>query len=830
MNTTEKLITDNSNPASSTEGAICFHCGEPVPPAPGIHVTLNNNEYPVCCYGCKAVVETIHGYGLADYYRYRSGLPAKPVSNEDIKNEFDVYNRPDIQETFVTTEKTSGSEATLLIEGMVCPACAWLIETRLAALDGIENISVNFTTHKAKVNWHKAEIQPGDILKNIYQLGYKAYPFNLSRQQEMLDKERKNYLFRIGLSGLLGIQVMMLAVALYAGRWSGIEYQYKTFLQWISLLLTTPVILYSAAPFYLNSWRSICNNKIDMDVPVATGISIAYLASAYATITGHGEIYFDSVVMLVFFLLSGRYLEFIARNKAARYLDNLARIVPSMAVKIDESDHKYTETVVPVSELQPGDQIQVKPGETIPVDGTIIKGNSTINEAVVSGEYMPVMHASGSAVIAGSINIDSPLIIAVNAIGKNTYLSKLCSLVEKAQLDKPAFTLLADKIAGKFLIIIIFLAVLTACYWWYKNPAVWVYATVSVLVITCPCALSLATPTALTTANSRLLRQGIALINNNALQALAGITHIAFDKTGTLTEGKLFIKDIKVFANISEHQLLSLARTLESGSEHPIAQAFVTSCKSCGIVQEQVNYSGAGVSGMIDQKRYYLGSLEFVKNKIDGIDEITGSSENADLYAVYLADEKQLLGGFTFGDKSRSGLFAMINTIRKYGIKPVIISGDYWPAVRQIAEDNQIEDFHARLSPESKLVLIENLQRNGSRVAMVGDGINDAPVMAKADVAIAIESGTDLSKVHADAILLDSRLADLAYLIQVAHETQRIVRQNTAWAILYNLLAVPAAMAGLIAPWFAAIGMSLSSVLVVTNSLRLGRKIPVENT
>jgi len=808
----------NNKPAAQAAG--CFHCGEIIPAGTNIRVAINGGEQRVCCYGCKAVAETINGLGLGKYYRYRSDLPPRPdLANHDGAPALDIYDRPDIQDTFITRIDTNTREVALIIEGIVCPACAWLIETRLSSLTGIVNVSINYTSRKAAIRWNNAVLPLSSILGQIHALGYRASPFDPARLQKVKDRERKQYLLRIGLAGLLGMQVMMIAIALYAGDWTGIDENHKTFLQWVSLLLTVPVIGYAAWPFYRNSWRAFRNKRIDMDVPLATGISVAFLASAAATFTGSGTVYYDSIVMLVFFLLTGRFLEFTAGNRAAAHIDNLAKIVPAMAVKTGADK----DTVVPVSELKQGDVILIRPGDTSPVDGRIEDGRTNVNESVITGEFMPVYKQTGDRVIAGSINTESPVRISVTAVGNNTCLSQICSLVERSLAEKPALTLLADRIAGWFLSAVLIIAGVTAIYWLHTDAGLWIPATVAVLIISCPCALSLATPTAFTVAANSLLTHGVAVMKTDALETLSSITHLAMDKTGTLTEGKLFISNMRVYTSLDGDEIMSLAGSLEYHSGHPVAHAFAEKVNEPRSVSRVENYPGEGITGIIDNKRYFIGSPAFIRKHVpierDNVRLIDDSNRDS----VWFTNEKNLLATFELGDKPRTDVAKMIRDLSQRGIKTLIISGDNESTVAEMARITGFDEYHARLTPEDKMSMIKKLQSQGARVAMVGDGVNDAPVMAAADVSIALDSGTDLSKVHADILLPGSGLDKLHDLFRLARKTKRIIRQNILWAIGYNIFAVPVAVAGLVAPWMAAIGMSLSSLLVVSNSLRLGR-------
>jgi P-type Cu2+ transporter len=805
----------------------CYHCGEIIPDNIDIKININGEERHMCCQGCRAVAQAINEYGLENYYRYRTELPSRPESSTaGTIPDLEIYDNPDFQKPFVREIDDDQCEANLIMDGIVCPACAWLNETHLAAQPGIKSVAVNYTSGKALVRWNRKRIKLSEILEHIYHLGYKAFPYDPVKRQQLREKEKKLQLLRLGLAGLLSMQVMMIAIALYAGEWKWIDDEHRNFLRWISFILTTPVMFYCAQPFYANSWRAIRNKRIDMDVPIALGISLAYLASIWFTITGAGTVYYDSVTMLVFFLLTGRYLEFSARNKAADHLDNLERIIPSVITRLQQSPAGYVEQAVPVIELQKNDIVLFKPGETISIDGIIINGNTTIDESVITGEAIPVVRKPGDSISSGSTNIDSPIQVKVTATGQDTSFSRICNLIEKAQSEKPPVTLFADKIAGWFLSCVLLVAAGAAWYWWQVDKTMWLPVTIAVLVVTCPCALALATPVSITVAINNLLSCGVAVIKSTSLQAITKITHMAFDKTGTLTEGKLKISRIIPLANISQSEIVAIAKSLEAQSEHPVAKAFneIDNANTTYSATEIRNSPGEGIAGKITNKKYYIGTGEFIKMNIgDGFNNSLIPEEQSE-HCVFLADDKKVIAAFYFVDQVRTDIGNTVDYFNNLGIRTMILSGDNQQSVSKLAALAGIQEFQARLKPADKLAVIERLQSINASVAVVGDGVNDAPVMAKADVSIAMGSGTDISKLNADMILLGSNLKNLVHIHTTASRCMTIIKQNMLWAITYNVLALPAAVAGWLTPWMAALGMSASSLLVIVNSLRINKR------
>ncbi|MEE8320267.1 MAG: heavy metal translocating P-type ATPase, partial [Gammaproteobacteria bacterium] len=781
---------------------------------------------PMCCRGCQAVAQTIIDYGLADYYRYRTVTPAKPVEViPGILDKFTVYDDHRIQDKFVRTLKENEREASLILEGIVCPACIWLNETRLSALDGVTAVQVNYSNNRARIRWDDTQIHLSGILKTISNLGYSAYPYDPEKEQVVLEKERKAQLRRIGLAGVLGMQVMMISIALYTGDWSGGDAISRDFFYWTALFMTFPVVFYSARPFFTGAWRDINALRPGMDIPVVLGISIAFIGSVVTTITGEGEVYFDSVVMFVFFLLLARYLEFMTRMNISEQLNLVGRVTPATATKITPVDDGFTEIIVPVVDLVAGDCVLVRAGETIPADAIIINGTTTVNESIMTGESVPVLKCRSDSVIGGSTNIDSPVRLQVTHVGDGSVLHHIVRMLERVQTERPAITQFANRISGWFIASVLVLSAITAWYWLLAAPEKWLPITISLLVVTCPCALSLATPTAVTAASAALMKKGIAITRGSSLEDLARATHFVFDKTGTLTFGKLQLTDIKIFSTIKASACLDIAKALEQSSEHPIARAIIAAAGEDNSLtaQEVINVPGFGISGAIDNKYYYIGTPAFIYEKTGHVTGEENKSNHTELTSILLADNEKIVCLFKFRDVIRPDAYKLIDFLHANHKYTFILSGDQASAVSKVAEQLQIEQAWQQLSPQEKLKKVRGLQQQGGTVAAVGDGINDAPLLASAHVSVAMGQGADLVKINADMILMNDRLSTLQGGIAIAFKTFRIIRQNIAWAIAYNLLAIPAAALGYVAPWMAAIGMSLSSLVVVGNASRLNR-------
>ncbi len=796
----------------------CYHCGLPVPNNLNLFVTINGKSQAMCCPGCQAVAQAIVDAHLQDFYQYRT-TPTKQVP--DFLQQTAVYDNPAIAKRFVCYEDEHIREAALILEGITCAACIWLNERHLQSLPGVIDVQINYSTHRARVRWDESRIHLSEILQAVNQIGYIAHPYDPARQQDILDRERKQQLRRIGVASVLGVQVMMFSIAVYAGAWYGMAAEFQTLFFWVNLILTLPILLYCAQPFFKSAWRDISHGQVGMDVPVALALMLAFLGSIISN-----EVYFDSIAMFVFFLLTGRYFELRARQRSAQAAESLVHLVPTMATRLGKDAQ---EELVLVADLEIGDRLLIRPGENIPADGVILEGQSSVDESLLTGESHPITKTSGQTIIAGTVNIDNPLQMQVDKIGVETVLSQILRLLERAQTEKPAITQLADKVASWFVLGVLLLAVGVALYWWHINPEVWLTITLAVLVVTCPCALSLATPTAITAATSTLTQTGLLTTRGHALESLARATHFVFDKTGTLTKGHLRLLATHTFCNFSQTECLQYAVALERHSEHPIALALLKASPQGKTATDVTNSPGAGMQGDIAGTRYFVGTPAFIK-------EMTGltlahlhSLQQAGNTLVLLANNQSIFAAFVLGDEIRHGARDLIQALQQQGKSVSLLSGDHTIAVQRIAKAVGIEKFSAARSPAEKLQAVKALQAQGEIVAMIGDGVNDAPVLAQAQVSIAMGSGTQIARASADMILLTEQLSHLMVGINIAHQTLKIIRQNVIWAIAYNVLALPAAAIGWISPWMAAIGMSFSSLLVVANALRLVKMAALSN-
>ena len=770
----------------------------------------------MCCPGCKAVAEAIAQGGMEDYYRYRT--EASPQGHELVPRELEslrLYDREALQKSFVTRDGDK-REAALILEGMTCPACVWLNEKHVRALAGVLSFSINYSTQRARVQWDASQIQLSDILQSISALGYAAHPFDAGRQEASAKRERTVALRRVGVAGLSMMQVMMLAIALYSGDFHGMDENLRDYLRWASLFLTLPVMFYSASGFFTSAWRELKIKRLGMDLPISLTLGLSFIASAWATVMQTGEVYFDTVTMFVFLLLTGRYLEMVARHKASAAAEALVKLLPTIAARINDQGE---EEMVPVMELCSGDRVRIRPGESVPADGVVLEGRSSVDESLLTGESLPSGRGIGDTLIGGSVNVESPLLMRVEKVGAETMLSSILRLLDRAQTEKPRIGEIADRAAQWFVLGLLITTMLVAAWWWTHEPARAFWVIISLLAITCPCALGLATPAALTAATGSLTRLGLLVTRGHALETLAKVNHVVFDKTGTLTYGHLTLEKVIPLPDsaLSEAQILHLAAALERASEHPVAKAIVAKAQQ-GLAAEAITaLPGQGLEGMIDGRRYRVGNAVFAGALCSA--HPAPPSETGTL--VLLTDEQQALGWLVLRDVARSETHEVIADLYTRGIKVSLLSGDRPTEAERMGAILGIKQVYGGLHPQDKLEQLRRFQHEGDVVLMVGDGVNDAPVLAGAQVSLAMGGGTQLAQSSADMILLSENLRHIPQGLNVARKTMRVIHENLAWALGYNLIAIPAAAAGFVPPWLAAVGMSLSSLVVVLNALRL---------
>lgn len=822
------LPSDSSLDSSSQAVIDCYHCGLPVARAQEFTYVINDQPREFCCPSCQAVATVIHEGGLDKFYQYRSQLNRRP---EQLQASFTLYDREDIQKDFVDHHDGQEHTARLLLDDITCAACVWLIEQRLQSVVGVVNVRVNASTHQCLLRWDQQQTSLSFLMSVLAEIGYRPQPLTHDHQEQQRKRYQRKALMRLGVAAFGMMQVGMVAIALHAGALQGMDQQWSTFFRWVSLVVATPVVLFSAQPFWSTAWKNLRQKHLTMEVPVSLAIVLAYIASVWATVTETGEVYFDSVSMFTFFLLLGRYLEMRTRFSNHQQTQGVTRLLPLVAQRVNPEDHQQVESVV-LAELVLGDLVHVVAGDTIPCDGNVIEGNSAVVEALLTGEAAPVSKKPGDTVIAGTVNTDGSLLIKATATDRQTRLSTIEQLTAFAQQDKPKIQELANRVARYFVAAVLCVSAAVFTFWSIYDPSSALWITLSVLVVTCPCALSLATPTVLTATISAMRSQGLLVLKGHVIETLTHVNRVVFDKTGTLTYGRPGVVEVNIVdAGFSKEAVLSIAAALERGSSHPIASAFNAYIGHYTASQRHIT-TGAGVQGLVcvDDVEYVyrLGKPSFAV----GSDVALPSSGQWILLSRCIQTESlnkrdesgyAVVAWICLSDALRKAAVPAVAGLHKQAIAVDILSGDNESVVRDMAEQVGVKTYRASVLPEEKLAYIRDQQSHQQTVLMVGDGMNDVPVLAGADVSVAMDSASDFACSHADAVLLNGDLTVLLKAIILARRCKIIMRQNITWALLYNILALPLAAAGFIPPYLAAIGMSLSSLIVVVNALRVGK-------
>jgi Cu2+-exporting ATPase len=802
------------NAARSQAASLCFHCQEPLA---GSKLTARIGERiePVCCVGCQAVAEMIAGSGLADYYIRRTASAPRPDERTSDAS-WRAYVEPQVAAQFVR-QGSDTHAVDLLIENLRCSACGWLIERAVSAIDGVTNVQVNAAIGRAHIEWKAGSDCLEAIMGTIAQLGYGPHPVTEETSARVYCNERRSMLKRFVVATFGMMQVMMFAVAGYSAELNGerIDPTLEHYFRLVSLLVSVPVLFYAGKPFLMNAWNNLRTRTVGMDLPVSAALLLAFTASAVNTFAFRGEVYFDSITMFVFFLTLTRFIELSVRHRTNSVADALAQHLPATARRV-VGDRIET---VPTNELQVGDLIVVPTGATIPADGIVAEGTTNVNESLLTGESLPVVRTVGDRVASGSINIGAPIRITVGAVGQSTLLSNIVAMLRRAQTQKPLAVQVADRAAGTFLRVVLIASVFVCLGWLFVDPSRAFAATLAVLVVACPCAFSIATPAALAASTARLARDGVLVTKPDAIATLARVDHVIFDKTGTLTRGEVRLDRCTALGSLSHEQCLAIAAALEESSSHPIAQAFKGE-PSRGLNATDIEtVAGFGVQGTIDGKRYRIGIAGYVAELRNEVAPRACDVSSGTLIA--LGSETEPLAQFQLSDALRSDSRIAVDHLKTLGIETGILSGDGQAAVAGVAKQCGVSNFLARRTPGQKLAHVRDLQSRGRVVAMVGDGINDAPVLGQADVSIAMGRGAALAIAAADFIFVAEKPSAVGSIIQTARRTVRTARQNLIWSAAYNFSALPLAAFGLISPWMAAIGMSLSSMLVLANALRL---------
>jgi Cu2+-exporting ATPase len=806
----------------------------PVPAGIRVSEVIDGESRAFCCNGCRSVCSAIYAAGLEGFYqRTPEGQPLAPPP--ELPKQLALYDLDEVQEEFVDSLGEE-RDINLLVEGIHCAACVWLIENSLQAMPGVPEARVNLSGRRLHVRWDNSRQKLSAIIQRLGQIGYAAVPYDPEAAEGQLSRENRNLLYRMAFAGFTMMNMLWVSIALYSGADRG---EFRPLFHWVGFALATPTLIYSGYPFFKGAWVGLRNRYLGMDLPIAIGASISYGYSVYVTVSGStlGDVYYDTVVNFLFVILVGRYLEAVSKRQAVASTQRLLDLQPRVATLLTSEG----ESIVPIRSVRKGQIVLVRPGERIAVDGWVTEGSSAVDEAMLTGESVPLTKGVGDRVSAGTINGSGMLQVRVGGLLKDTALGRIIRLVEQAQASKAPIQCVADRIVPWFVAITIGLATITFVWWWGSDFEVALMAATAVLIITCPCAFGLATPMAIAVASGLGARHGILVKNGEVLETLSTIDHFIFDKTGTLTEGKMTITSIDTADGGWRHgdddmpgsmkSLLERLVALERFSEHPVAKALLECAASQGIgvatsgAKDFENRPGYGVRAVVGGRTILAGNDAWMDanhvvreprlgQRALGLDEAGVGSLRCALDGRELA----LIG---LEDRIRDDAPALISALRRQGMRLTMLSGDRRHTAEAIARRLGGLEVIADLLPEDKDRVVSKLQRNGHKVAMVGDGVNDAPALVRADVGIALGSGTDVSIASADIVLMSSELDKVRLAAALSRRTLRTIRQNIGISITYNLIMVPLAMAAFITPLLAAVSMPVSSLLVIGNAARI---------
>jgi Cu2+-exporting ATPase len=811
---------------------ICDHCLLEVPERNAVYDTINGVQKVFCCHGCNGIYRIIRNEGLGDFYARRREWTPGPAEDQSVDvSAFSEGLRPAGDQI----------ETDVIIDGIRCASCVWLNEKILLRTRGITYAKVNYATHRARIRWNPAEIDIKAVLDRIRSIGYTPKPFLPKAWEDEQKKQARDLLLRFGTAAFFSMQLMLFSVALYAGYFQGIEGRIKHLFHLISFALTTPVLFYSGWPIIRGSLRSLKNLTFNMDVLIAAGALSAYGYSIQQMIV-NGEVYFDTAAMIITLILLGRYIEAGAKGKASETIGRLLQLSPKEARKLaiaadqpgmDGQMHVAPRQMVPVSSLRAGDRVEVVPGENIPVDGLVISGTTEVNESMLTGESRTVSKTEGSEVFGGTRNLYGSIVFKVTKSGKGTVLAQIIQAVEDAQARRAPIQSVADRAVGYFVPAVLLIALLTFLGWTYQGAPIArsLMNAVSVMVIACPCALGLATPLAILIGTSNAAAQGILIKGGDVIEKAASVDFAVLDKTGTITEGKPVLTAAHGIG-ISDEEALRLALSLERRSEHALARAIVDAARDLA-PYEVTNFSavpGRGIRGEIAGKQNSIGSREFIASEHISLDpnaaidddlrEKITSSEKAGATVTFLYRNGDLRGIFVIADRIRQEAAAAVTMLRTRGLGVAMVTGDNMNTAEAVAKETGIETVKAQVSPVEKAAEIQRMEREGRRVLMAGDGINDAPALVAATVGVAMVRATDIALASADIVIMRPDLRLVSDAVTLAQKTFSIIRQNIFWAFFYNMVVIPLAIFGILHPIVAAGTMAFSSLSVVGNSLR----------
>lgn len=833
--TAETPIQEVADTATAEEGGSgCFHCGLPIPDEESIAAQIDGKDREFCCIGCRAVCQAIYDAGLEGFYRRtpEDGVLAPPP---ELSKELALYDLDEVQEEYVDTLGETRN-INLLVEGIHCAACVWLIETTLRRMAGVAEAKVNLSGRRLHLRWDNTQVSLSGILKRLGGIGYAAVPFDPEAAEGSLKKENQKLLYRMAFAGFAMMNLLWISVSLYAGADRG---EFRGLFQWVGFAIATPTILYAGFPFFKGAWTGLRNLHLGMDLPIAIGAATTYFYSLYVTASGTkiGEVYWDTVVNFLFVILVGRYLEAISKRQAVASTQRLLDLQPKGATVLRDGK----EEMVPIRAVKKGEIVLVKPGQKIPVDGVIVEGVSAVDESMLTGESEPCDKTIGNQVSAGTLNGYGVLHIEVKGLLKETALGRIIRLVEEAQASKAPIQCVADRIVPWFVGVTILLGLATFLWWVSTDFELALMAATAVLIITCPCAFGLATPMSIAVASGLGARHGILVKTGEVLETLSSVNHFVFDKTGTLTEGKMTISSIQMADQqwslgdedipMAIRELLSDLLAMERFSEHPTAAAIIACAREAGAklherrVADFQNSPGNGIAATVDGRRILAGNTGWMeKNGVSRqplFDIAANRLDEQGIGSLRCAADGQEIALLAVEDRIRKNAPQLIQTLKRDEIRVTLLTGDRRSTAEAIGNRLGGIEVIAEVLPEDKDRVIAELQSDQHKVGMVGDGVNDAPALVRADVGIAMGSGTDVSIASADVVLMSSELRKVKLAVDLSRRTLRTIRQNIGISITYNLIMVPLAMAAIVTPLIAAISMPISSLLVIGNAARI---------
>ncbi|MBX9655368.1 cation-translocating P-type ATPase [bacterium] len=804
-----------SAPTEQPQTAQCWHCASPVPSA----LIDQQSEQQFCCSGCRTAYSIIHECGLDRYYALRDG--AFSPSSESRSSTYEEMDDPTFHALHVATNPDGVSTVRLFLQGAHCAACVWLIERLPTILDGVEWTRLNLTRSTAEIRWRNDQVKLSRIAKMLESLGYPAHPLTDASKAEANRREDRRQLARLAVAGACAGNNMLIAFALYAGTFTGMAADHLELFRWVSTLIGLISLTWPGSVFFKGAWTALRTRTTHLDIPLALGLGAGGIAGLVNTIRGTGDIYFDSLSVLVFFLLVGRWIQFRQQRRAADSVSMLKSLTPRFARRV--TDAKFS--TIPIEAIQEGDLLEVRVGELVPADGTIIKGRSTIDEAILTGESKGRAVTVESSILAGSTNLSAPIQIRVSATGQDARIGKLMQLVEDASLLRAPIVALAHRVSGYFVLTVTILSLVTAVYWYATGSSLWLDHAIALLVVSCPCSLGLATPLAIAVAQGRAAKRSILIKGGEVIERLSSPASIWLDKTGTITEGKMRLVDWN-----GPRNYLPKVAAIETFANHPIAQSILDAAEEVPGDIEVGDFHqtmGAGVSASISGQRYVIGSVSFIKREgivLHAAHEIqVAKLLQRGLTPVLVAIDTSLEVIAGIGDEIRPDAIAAIRELTARHWQVGILSGDDQRIVEQVASKVGIPSSLAKggLLPEDKLRIVQQSAAKGT-VVMVGDGVNDSAALAAATVGVAVKGGAEASLHAAPVYLAGGSLGTLVQLIDASRQTMRVIHRNFAVSLGYNAIAIGLAMGGMINPLVAALLMPASSLLVVASSVMSG--------